>query len=230
MKYDMTLTRMHTCRVIAPLAFLAAAAFSYAQPISERFPSGSIRSVADADMALSQAATERSEIEARYVADEQACLPKFFATACIEEAKERRRIALSVLRPVEIEANAFKRQARVADRDKALAERLEKDERERQERALRPLPAAPESATGSPDESPRKVPPTLFSNRVEKHEEKMKRLQAEEAANAQKRAENIAAYEKKQRDALERQQKVAQRKAEKEQKRKAKQTENGNAD
>ena len=210
------------------------AAFSLAQPVagqagdrvSERFPTGSIRSVAEADAALSAAAEERAEIEARYVVEEQACHPKFFATSCIEQAKERRRVAMSALRPVEIEANAFKRQVRVAERDKLLAERLEKDDRERQER-INNLPATEAAVRTLPDEASRKVQTTLFSDRQDKHDAKMKQQNAADRASAEKRAANVAAYEKKKTDALARQQKVAQRKAEKEQKRKAKQAQSG---
>jgi len=204
---------------------LAVAAAEVRASVSKRFPPGSIRSVEEADIALADASAERADIEARYLTDEQACHPKFFATSCIEQAKERRRAALSAVRPVEIEANAFKRQARVTERDKALAERLEKDEKERQERQEKDgrQPAAePGSKTDLPASPPGKVQTTIFDDRIEKHEAKMKRLQEEEAANAAKRAENIAAYERKQQEALERQQKVAERKAEKERKRNGK--------
>jgi hypothetical protein len=211
---------------------LAMAQSDTAIAVSARYPSGSIRSVAEADAALAAAAKERAEIEARYAAEEQACHPKFFATSCIDQAKERRRKAESAIRPVEIEANTFKRQARLDNREKALAERLAKEEKERQERASKTQaqepaarqqdvsPPAPES---TPQESPEKAEANVPSDRSAKHEAKLKRKQAEDAANAEKRAENIAAYEKKKQEALERQRKVAERKAEKEKERREKQ-------
>ncbi|HZW20443.1 hypothetical protein [Noviherbaspirillum sp.] len=228
---------MRTCTITIALALMAglSGTSSLAQTtaearasVSKRFPPGSIRSVSEADIALADASAERAGIEARYLADEQGCHPKFFATSCIEQAKERRRAALAAVRPVEIEANAFKRQARVAERDKALAERMEKDEKERQERQERQerdgrMPGAdPGSKADAPANPPGKVQTTIFDDRVEKHEAKMKQRQAEEAADAAKRAENIAAYERKQQEALERQRKVAERKAEKERKRNGK--------
>jgi colicin import membrane protein len=199
--------------------------------VSERFPSGSIRSVDEADEALATATKERADIEARYLSEEQACHPKFFATSCIEQAKERRRRAISSLRPVEIEANTFKRQARLTSREQALSDRLAKDEKERQERADRLQAADTEGVQSAsspaesrtPEEPSRKVQTTLFPDRSEKHETKLKRLQADDAAAAATRAEKVAAYEKKKQEALERQQKVAQRKAEKERKRQKKQ-------
>ena len=198
--------------------------------ISERYPVSSIRSMPDADAALIEVAKERAEIEARYLADEQACHPKFFATSCIEQAKERRRNSLSKLRPVEIEANAFKRQARVRERDAALAERLESAEKDRQERMSGVATSHADSAPGRQEEPSQKVQATLFSDRGERHEAKMKRRHMDDAATTEKRAENIAAYEKKKRNALARQQEVAQRKAEKAKKREATKGQVGKAD
>ncbi|HYD59367.1 MAG TPA: hypothetical protein VEC35_03385 [Noviherbaspirillum sp.] len=201
-----------------------------ATAVPTRYPSGSIRSVAEADAALAIAAIERAEIEARYAAEEQACHPKFFATSCIDQAKERRRKAMSLIRPVEIEANTFKRRARLDSREQALAERLAKEEKERQERTSKVQaqePVAPQQdvspSENAPPESPENAKENVSSDRSAKHEAKLKLKQVEDAANAEKRAENIAAYEKKKREALERQQKVAERKAEKEKKRREKQ-------
>lgn len=230
---DMAKSTM-TRSAAALLVVLAWASVSYAQApggkAADRYPAGSIRSVVEADAALAAASAERAEIEARYVTEEQACHPRFFATSCIDQAKERRRVALAILRPVEIEANTFKRQARVTERDRALSERLEKSEKERMERESRPAveeprPAEPASVS---DEAAHKA---AGPSRQEKHEEKVRRQKAGDASMATKREAKIAAYEKKKRDALERQQKVAERKAEKERKRQAKQvTPNGKSE
>lgn len=235
-----TRTEVKSWKVAVALALFAAtsASCSLAQPapqeskerVSNRYPAGSIRSVAEADAALAAAAAERAGIEARYMTEEQACHPKFFTTSCIEQAKERRRVAISALRPVEIEANAFKRQTRVAERDRALAERLEKDEGERQERASRLSPDQAATSATVPHEPARgeQAPPNV--TREIESEATANRPKVGEGISAEKRAANIAAYEKKRRDALERQKTVAQRKAEKEQKRNAKQAENGKSD
>lgn len=219
-------------------AVLAASAAAQVVPasavsaIAERFPSGSIRSAAQADVALAEAASERADIEARYLREEQACHPKFFATSCIEDAKERRRLSLYALRPVEVEANTFKRRARVAERDEALAERLANAEKDRAERAglLGPsgadtgaIPESTSSESVAIEDSSRKVQATFFPDRGEKRAAKQKPSQVSDAMEAEKRAHNIAAYEKKKRDALARQKKVAERKAEKERKRQEKQ-------
>lgn len=215
------------CAMLATVSVAQALPGQGREKVTERFPSGSIRSVAEADTALSEAAAERAEIEARYVTEEQACHPNFFTTSCIQKAKDRRRIALAALRPIELEANAFKRKVRVAERDQALAERLVKDEHQRQERENRGTAVEP-AAAETTDESSQKVQTTLSSAPEKQHASAVKQKKAENLIGAEKRAANIAAYEKKKRDALERQQKVAQRKAEKEQKRKEKQAEAGN--
>lgn len=216
------------CALLTTVSFAQASPGQGRERVADRFPSGSIHSMADADTALSGAAAERHEIEARYIAEEQACLPNFFTTSCIQKAKERRRIALAALRPIEIEANAFKRKARVAERDQALAERLEKDERQRRERESRMLAAEPAATAGDAEERSQKAQATDAPASEKSQPPTVKRQKAEDPISAEKRAANIAAYEKKKREALERQQKVAQRKAEKEQKRKEKQAEAGN--
>lgn len=196
--------------------------------VTDRFPPGSIRSVAQADTALSEAAAEQVEIEARFATEEQACYPNFFTTSCIQQAKDRRRISLSALRQVEIEANAFKRKARLAERDQALADRLEKDARQRQERENRVMATDSAATSDTRDESSQKVHTALFPTSEKQQAAPLKRKKSEDPISAEERAANIAAYEQKKRDALERQQKVAKRKSEKEQKRKEKQAETGN--
>jgi hypothetical protein len=194
--------------------------------IAGRYPAGSIQSVETADIALAEITKEQVRIEEEYANSEQACYPKFFATSCLDAAKERRRAALALIRPIEVEANAFKRRARVADRDKALAEkRLEeeseaarrsKDQQEKEAATARKEAAAAQKGKKAADT----VPPVLDRSAV--HEAKLKRLREEDAANAQKRAANVAAYEKKMKEAQARQQEVAAKKAEKERERAAK--------
>lgn len=196
---------------------------SHPASVSERYPAGSIKSVEAADAALADVGRERAEIEARFAAEEQACHPKFFATSCVDEAKDRRRQALSQLRNVELEANAFKRRERVAEREKAAAQRQAEEEAGRQERVREQRES--QGADSAPQERTEtaKAQARASSNREAEHAAKLKRLEEEDHANAQKRAENAAAYERKVRAAEERKKKVAQRKAEREAERRAKQ-------
>jgi len=81
----------------------------------------SISSVASADAALREISQQRTLIQAQHLKQEEACLPVFFTNSCLDNARENRRAALAKLRPVEIEANAFKRHAKVEERDRELA-------------------------------------------------------------------------------------------------------------
>jgi colicin import membrane protein len=198
-----------------------------------------IVSVEMAERALAEVSKERSGIEERFAADERTCYADFFATSCIEKARERRRHALAEMRKVEVKANAFLRQARVNDRDKALEEKRLEQERKEAEQLKR------EQANGQADktkagmrensrETPRETPrepvrepvPARASprsgeanQRQAQHEAKLKRLEEQERADAQKRADNVAAYERKAREAQERQREVAAKKREKERER-----------
>lgn len=172
-------------------------------------------------------ARERAAIETRYAEEERACHPKFFATSCIEQAKERRRKATMELRAVENEANVYKRRARVEERDKVLEEKRLQAESERMDRIRQPTepdhtgtqqektPQSVETGVAKPQASP-------SPERKVRHQAKLSRLQADEAAKAEERAEKVAEYEKKVQAAKARQQEVAARKAEKEHKRRLK--------
>lgn len=193
-----------------------------AAELAARYPKGSIDSVETADRALGEVARARSAINARFEQEQQACMPNFFATSCIDKAKEKQREDLKRLRPIELESNTIKRQARVEKRDADLADRLEKAEAKRLEAENAP-PAAPRLPKA---EAPRNPAPAggerTTDDRVAEHEARMKALEAKEAAEAPKRAARAEAYERKVQESKARQEEVARRKAEKEAKRRAK--------
>ncbi len=146
--------------------------------IADHFPAGSINSVEQADRALKEAAAARAGIEASYSAGKADCYPAFFTTACLDKVAEQRRTALASLRPIEIEAEIFKRRARVIARDNDLAERERNAQEEERARMANATPAVEKS--GKPDS-----PPTL----------------TDQLAEQKRREDNIRAYEKKQLDA-----------------------------
>jgi colicin import membrane protein len=218
-----------------PMQGTAADILSAADPaggVVGRYPVGSIKSSKMADAALADVSKERSAIEARFVAEDQACHPQFFATSCMDQAKEHRRHALRQLHRIENEAHVFKRQARVAERDQALegkgaparADTQEGAKRQQAHESLGSRKAADGTSEEQASEAKRKVQTTIFSDRDARHEAKLKRLEVEEAGNAKKRAENVAAYEKKAQEAQARQKEVAAKKAEKDQKRRRQQS------
>ena len=199
--------------ILSVSAFTQPAGETADTSVAERYPSGSIKSVETAERALTDVGKEREAVKMRFAEDERACYNRFFVASCLEDAKERRRSALERLRNIENEANLYERQARVQERDKALVEKRAQDEAAQAERqrnskteTVKPTPVAP-----------LKEPDPDQVDRVARHERKMKQLQAEEAADARKRAENIAAYEKKVEEAKEHKKEVERKMAEKEQ-------------
>ena len=101
------------------------------QTLLDHYPAGSINAVAAARSALTDVDVVRKAVEQRFAEGRAACMNKFFMTRCVDEAKEIRRAALHSIRKVELEANAFLRKDRAAERERTIAER--------QSRAARPL-------------------------------------------------------------------------------------------
>lgn len=188
--------------------------------VAKRFPKGSIQSVQAADQALREVARERDAVGKRFAAEEQACYSDFFVNSCREKAQERRRVALKQLHPVEVEANAFKRRAKAQEQDRDLAERNARKNTEPQQRQQEEQSGRQAKASAS-QPAPVDAPGARSgqSDRVNRHNEKLKRLQTEEEAKEEKRAAKIAAYEKKVREAEARQLQVEKKKQEKERKR-----------
>lgn len=146
--------------------------------LAERYPGGTIASVETAERALAEASASRADIEAVHATAKRACYPAFFSTACLDKAAEQRRTDLASLRPVEIEAEIFKRRARVIERDNALAERERTAQEEERARMVIATPVVEKA--GKPDS-----PPSL----------------TDQLGEQKKREDNIRAYEKKQLDA-----------------------------
>ena len=92
----------------------------------KQYPAGSVQSVAMASKALSEVTDTRKRVEEDYTESRNACLEKFFMTNCFDRAKERRRIALSSIRKIEVEASAYLRKDKADERDKLVAERQRK--------------------------------------------------------------------------------------------------------
>jgi hypothetical protein len=214
------LGEMIAAAMLAALAALAAPA--QAQTIGQD-PVGAPRvpqshSVEQANATLEQVARDRAAVNDEFAASERVCYSKFFVNRCLDAAKEKRRAALANLRAVEVEAQHFKRADSVAKRDADLAERARKDADEQAARAAEP-PKPPKVA----DETPRPAPRGgKVVDREAEHAARLKRMEAQDAADAGKRAANVAAFEKKKADSERRQAEVAKKKAESDAKRAAK--------
>lgn len=106
--------------------WIAAAIAGPEAGLVERYPEKSIASVQQADLALGEVKPVREEIERIYADDRKACFERFLVSACLAEAKERRRLSMHAVRRVEVEAKAFLRKDKADERDRAVAERQEK--------------------------------------------------------------------------------------------------------
>lgn len=111
------------------LAFLLSVSLSLAhaqdasQLLAERYPSGSIDTAARATAALDDIVDTRIDVDRLYSNQRIACFDHFFATACMNDVREKKRAALTKIRKIEVEANALLRREKAAERDRALAER-----------------------------------------------------------------------------------------------------------
>lgn len=189
-----------------------------------RHPIGSVSSVAGADEVLADVAKARAEVELRTLNEQRICYKKFFTNHCLDAAKERRRLALKQIRPLDVEANAFKRRATADDRDKALADqrskeeiespKREQDQKEKDSSTARKVKEGSEKAAAV--ETNTKQHAGEAEKRLTDNAAKLQRIQQAETAKVSERAANRAAFIKKAQDAAARQRQVAEKKAEKE--------------
>ena len=207
MKTD-TIMRTLPAALLAALSTALLAACGATGPAPREVPPPPVTSVAQADQQLAAVARERAGIEARYAERERVCYDKFFVTNCLDEAKERRRSALAAQRAIEIQAERFKRQAVVDERDRKLLD-ADKKYREEEARLAGQPPAPVREVQDLP--APR---PAVAPQRVAERNARLKEAQAKEAAEAPQRAKNVRDFERRKAESAERQRDVARKKAE----------------
>lgn len=105
------------------LAAAPVAALETDLPLAARFPAGSIQNTERALEALDAVTPARAQIEETYLVAKNNCLDRFFMSSCLGKAKEQRNTALRAIRKVEVEASAYLRKEKAAERDRAVAER-----------------------------------------------------------------------------------------------------------
>lgn len=206
----------------SPIDEAALQAYSVQEALSQ-YPAGSIQSQEVASNALQMVTTARDNIEARYKMDQRVCYPKFFTTSCLNKAAERRRLDLLAVKPVEIEANAYIRQARVVERDRRLAEKAAEsagkpmlNESSGENNAATDSSHLESQKNSASKEAERKARADAHAKKNAEYAEKQQNLKANEAVEEQKRAENIKKYEEKVKASEARQKEILQKKAEKE--------------
>lgn len=202
------LPAMRVLSAAALAASLAACATPEPGPVLESVDPTT--SVEQADARLAAVAAARADIEARYAEREAVCYDKFFVNHCLDEAKERRRVALVAQRNIEIEAERFKRRLKVEERDREIAAAEAEYKAEEARLAAEP-PPPPRETTALPPPKPSPAASRMARRKAEAKEEAARA--PEEAARA---AANAAAFEERKRKAEQRQKEVAQRVAERE--------------
>jgi colicin import membrane protein len=205
------MTRITTLRAGALLALASLlAACSTTQPAAPDVPPPASTSTAQAEQRLAAVAAERRAIETRYAEREVVCYDKFFVTRCLDEASEQQRVALLEQRAIEIEASRYLRQAKVDERDRALAVAEAAYQKEEAELAANPLAVKAPPTAALP--APRTTPAESRAARTKRLEENAARTQSAQARAAQ----NVAAAEARRVESIERQKQVARRVAERE--------------
>lgn len=200
-----------TARVLAAAAIAAAlAACASVEPGPAVETVDPTTSVAQADARLAAVAVERAAIEARYAEREAVCYDKFFVNHCLDEAKERRRVALNAQRNIEIEAERFKRRVKVEERDREIAAADAEYKAEEARLAAEP-PPPPRDTTALPPPKP-----SPAASRMARRDAKAKEEAARAPEEAARAAANVRAFEARKRKAEQRQKEAAQRVAERE--------------
>ena len=179
------------------------------------------QSVLEADARLARVALDRSRAEAAFAAAEQHCYTRFMVNNCLDKAREQRRATLSRLRAIEIEAERFLRQAKVEERDRALATAEAQFQAEQAaqsaQTAQTAMAAAPPARAAPPALRPPvaagvSAKPGVAHQKAAAQAAKLKNRAAEDRAGASKRAANVQAFEQRKRNAQQRQQEIAQKK------------------
>lgn len=167
--------------------------------------------VAEADAALAKAQRDRIALEAEYAASEALCYERFFVNRCLDEAREKRRQGLVVVRAIEVAMERYRRQAAVDQRDRELAQAEAEFQAEEAARAA----AAPAPRQVEP-EPVRPAPSGIsLAERRARHAAKLRQAAEKERAQAPKRAAKAAAYARKKEKSERRQAEIAAKQAEK---------------
>ena len=209
MAYPFAFSTLRTAALVLAGAALSACSYVLLPPNVQHVAPPST-SLAEAERKLADATAKRAAIEAEFAASEQVCYSKFFVNSCLEGAREKRRDGLAVVRSIEVEAELFQRRDKANARDRALAEAVKEAEADAVQRAASPRPVREEEPA---------PPPKPLATRVNREAEnaaRLKRIAEQERAEAGKRADNVAQFEKKRQDSARRQAERAKRQAERE--------------
>lgn len=209
MAYPFALPMLRNTALVLACAALSACSYVLLPPNVQHVAPPS-KSLAEAERKLSDATAKRAAIEAEFAASEQVCYSKFFVNSCLDNAREKRRESLAMVRAIEVEAELFQRREKANARDRALAEALKEDEADAVQRAASPRPVREEAPAQAPKPISQRV------NREAANAAKLKQIAEKEKVEEGKRAENVARFEKKREESVRREAERAKRQAERE--------------
>jgi colicin import membrane protein len=202
------LTSLRRLPALVTSALLAAALAACAgKPAHvEPAPPPATHTAAEARDKLDAVVKQRAAVQATYARAEQLCYAKFFVTDCLDDAKDRRRLELVRLRAIEVEAELFQRRAKLAEREKAVAEAEQAAQVEEARRLAEPRVASPEAQR----EEQRKPEPATAQRKAD-NAARVKQLEAQEQADRPRRAANNAATAKRRAESEQRQREIAEK-------------------
>ncbi len=93
------------------------------QALLADFPPLSIDSIERAEEAVARLPEVREQLSRRNSNEKARCLERFFVASCLSDLRSRERVATKAINRIEVEAKAFLRRERAAERDRAVAER-----------------------------------------------------------------------------------------------------------
>lgn len=192
------------------LAALLAGSAAAQEPTQLKQTVPPAETVEQADARLAQVKEERAAAEREFTAQETVCYTKFFVNNCLDKAKEQRRLRLSELRAIEIDASHFKRKHAVDERDRDLEQRARKDAEDAAKNAANP----PKPKADPADKArPRPLAKTPAQRQAE-HDARVRERAAQEDAKAGERAKKVEQFQAKQAESKERQEEIARKQAE----------------
>ena len=203
---------MKTAPILALLALaLLSGCSSTLRAPADGYDVPPVASVAEAEAAIAKAQSDRIALEAEFAASEARCYERFFVNRCLDEAKERRRQGLVVVRAIEVAMERYRRQAAVDQRDRELAQAEAEFQAQEAARAA----AAPPPRTVAPEPAPTAPSGISLAERRARHAAKLRAAAEKERAEAPMRAAKAAAYQRKKEKSERRQAEIAAKQAQK---------------
>ena len=93
--------------IFSGFIFISKASSDSVEALVKKYPTGSILSYSKAKSVLIEINPARIMIKENYATDRIKCFKRFFMSSCLNKIKDKRRVKLSSIRKIEVEAKAF---------------------------------------------------------------------------------------------------------------------------